>query len=50
MANKSTNRGKGNPDMNVLAYETMLAATGQKPKTEPPKAKRTGVSLRKAAR
>jgi hypothetical protein len=37
--NKSTNRGKGKPDMNVRAYETMLIATGQmeKPAPEPEK-------------
>jgi hypothetical protein len=34
--NKSTNRGKGKPDMNVRAYETMLIATGQMEKPEPP--------------
>ena len=33
--NKSTNRGKGKPDMNVRAYETMLIATGQMEKPEP---------------
>jgi hypothetical protein len=35
MPNKSTNRGKGKPDMNVRAYETMLIATGQMEKPEP---------------
>jgi hypothetical protein len=50
MPNKSTNRGRGKPDLNVRAYETMLIATGQKPKPEEPEAKSTAVSLRKAAR
>lgn len=39
MPNKSTNRGRGKPDLNVRAYETMLMATGQmeKPAPEPEK-------------
>lgn len=39
MPNRSTNRGKGKPDMNVRAYETMLIATGQmeKPVVAPEK-------------
>lgn len=36
MPNRSTNRGKGKPDMNVRAYETMLIATGQMEKPGPP--------------
>ena len=36
MPNKSTNRGRGKPDLNVRAYETMLIATGQMEKPEPP--------------
>lgn len=36
MPNRSSNRGKGKPDMNVRAYETMLIATGQMEKPEPP--------------
>jgi hypothetical protein len=39
MPNKSSNRGKGNKDTNVRAFETMLIATGQMPKPEPPKEK-----------
>ena len=51
MPNKSKNRGKGKPDMNVRAYETMLIATGQMEKPEPPpKAKRKAVSLRDLGR
>jgi hypothetical protein len=34
--NKSTNRGRGKPDINVLAYEKMLVASGQIEKPEPP--------------
>ena len=44
--NRSTNRGSGHKDMNVLAYETMLQATGQKPKPEVPAKRQTGLSLR----
>ena len=36
MPNKSGNRGKGKPDLNVRAFETMLIATGQMGKPEPP--------------
>ena len=36
MPNKSTNRGRGKPDLNVRAYETMLIATGQMEKPEEP--------------
>jgi hypothetical protein len=36
MPNKSTNRGRGKPDLNVRAYETMLIATGQMEKPEQP--------------
>jgi hypothetical protein len=35
MANKSGNRGKGQRDVNVLAYEIVQQATGQAPKPEP---------------
>lgn len=35
MPNKSSNRGRGKPDLNVRAYETMLIATGQMEKPEP---------------
>jgi hypothetical protein len=46
MPNRSSNRGKGKPDMNVRAYETMLIATGQMQKPEPPPEKNpTAVTL-----
>ena len=46
MPNKSSNRGRGKPDLNVRAYETMLIATGQmeKPK-EPPEKSEKAVTL-----
>jgi hypothetical protein len=49
--NKTGNRGKGKPDLNVRAYETMPIATGQveRPTPEPQK-KPLGVSLRKHAK
>jgi hypothetical protein len=34
--NKTGNRGSGNKDLNVRAFETMLIATGQMEKPEPP--------------
>jgi hypothetical protein len=34
--NKSENRGKGRPDLNVLAFSIVQQATGQAPKPEPP--------------
>lgn len=36
MPNRSRNRGRGNKDMNVLAWEAIQQATGQMPKPEPP--------------
>jgi hypothetical protein len=36
MPNKSSNRGRGKPDLNVRAYETMLIATGQMEKPAAP--------------
>lgn len=35
MPNRSSNRGRGNKDMNVLAWETVQMATGLLPKPEP---------------
>ena len=35
MPNRSGNRGRGNKDMNVLAWEAVQIATGQMPKPEP---------------
>ena len=49
--NRSDKRGKGKPDLNVRAYETMLIATGQTEKPAPePEKKPRGVSLRKHAK
>jgi hypothetical protein len=39
MPNKSGNRGRGKPDMNILAWEAIQQATGQMPKPEEPPAK-----------
>ena len=39
MPNRSSNRGKGRPDMNEIAYNIVQQATGQIPKPEPPPAK-----------
>jgi len=44
MPNRSKNRGKGKPAMNVRAWETVQQATGQMPKPATPK-KKSGVSL-----
>ena len=45
MPNKSSNRGRGKPDLNVRAYETMLIATGQMEKPEEPKKDEKAVTL-----
>jgi hypothetical protein len=46
MPNRSSNRGRGNKDFNVLAWETVQIATGQMPKPEEPKEKNpTAVTL-----
>jgi hypothetical protein len=50
MANKSTKRGAGKPDMNVRAFETVQMATGQMAKPEAPKSKRIAVGLGQAAK
>ncbi len=34
MSNKTTNRGKGKPDVNMLAYNVVQQATGQAEKPE----------------
>lgn len=39
MPNRSSNRGKGRPDPNEIAFNVVQQATGQAPKPEPPKAK-----------
>lgn len=39
MPNRSSNRGKGRPDPNEIAFSIVQQATGQAPKTEPPKEK-----------
>jgi hypothetical protein len=36
MPNRSSNRGKGRPDPNELAFSIVQQATGQIPKIEPP--------------
>ena len=36
MPNRSSNRGKGRPDPNELAFHIAQQATGQEPKPEPP--------------
>ena len=38
-------RGRGADDVNVTAFDTVMRATGQKPKAGLPKAKKAGVSL-----
>jgi hypothetical protein len=48
--NRSTSRGSGTKDINQIAYETMLQATGQKAKTGVPVKRSSGVSLRGLAR
>jgi len=45
MPNRSSNRGKGKPDMNVRAYETMLIATGQMEKPVEPEKNQAAVTL-----
>lgn len=50
MATDSRKRGKGPGDPNVKAYETMLQATGQMPKVKAPAKRKSGISLRQAAR
>jgi len=36
MPNRSSNRGKGRPDINEIAFSVVQQATGQIPKPEPP--------------
>lgn len=50
MANKSKKRGHGKPDMNVLAYEAIQIATGQKKLKPEKKTNRSAVSLRDLAK
>jgi hypothetical protein len=38
MPNRSSNRGKGRPDPNELAFSIVQQATGQIPKIDPPEA------------
>jgi len=45
MPNRSSNRGKGKPDLNVRAFETMLIATGQMEKPVAPEKSPAAVSL-----
>jgi hypothetical protein len=45
MPNRSSNRGKGKPDLNVRAFETMLIATGQMEKPVAPEKNAAAVSL-----
>jgi hypothetical protein len=45
MPNRSSNRGQGPPDPNVLAFNIVQQATGQAPKPEPPKKNPAAVTL-----
>jgi hypothetical protein len=45
MPNRSSNRGRGKPDLNVRAFETMLIATGQMEKAVAPEKNPAAVSL-----
>jgi len=36
MPNRSSNRGQGPKDLNVIAFDIVQKATGQKPKEQPP--------------
>lgn len=45
MPNKSSNRGKGKPDMNQLAYNIVQQATEQAPKPEEKEKNPAAVSL-----
>jgi hypothetical protein len=45
MPNRSSNRGKGKPDLNVRAFETMLIATGQMEKPVAPEKNPAAVAL-----
>lgn len=45
MPNRSSNRGKGKPDANELAYNIVQQATGQAPKPEEKEKNPAAVSL-----
>ncbi len=46
MANRSSNRGRGHKDINILAWEAVQQATGQMPKPErPPEKNQAAVTL-----
>lgn len=45
MPNRSSNRGQGPPDPNVLAFNIVQQATGQVPKPEPLKKNPAAVTL-----
>jgi hypothetical protein len=45
MPNRSKNRGRGNKDFNVLAYETVLMATGQMDKPVVPEKSEKAVTM-----
>jgi hypothetical protein len=45
MPNRSSSRGKGKPDLNVRAFETVLMATGQMEKPEVPEKNPAAVTL-----
>ncbi len=45
MPNRSSNRGKGKPDVNQLAYNIVQQATGQVEKPKPPEKNPAAVTL-----
>lgn len=45
MANRSSNRGKGKLDVNQMAHQTILIATGQIEKPKPPEKNPAAVTL-----
>jgi len=45
MPNRSSNRGKGQRDANVLAYDIVQQATGQAEKEKPPEKNPAAVTL-----
>jgi hypothetical protein len=45
MPNRSSNRGKGPPDANQIAFSVVQQATGQAPKVEPPRVEKNPAAV-----
>ncbi len=45
MPNRSSNRGKGRPDPNELAFSIVQQATGQIPKVNPPEPQKNSAAV-----